>query len=91
MNVANEIIRHFGGLHHIRRYADIERRVGPVGALDFYDGRFDFEGQFAADLVQSIADFGERGRTRLIEFQTRGDGAEAGDAGGFYIVDAGER
>ena len=71
--------------------AQIERGIGPVGALHFDDGRLGFGRQFGAHLLQARGDFGQRRRAAVVELQPDGDGADAGAAGRFDVVDAADR
>ncbi len=74
-----------------RRETDVERRIRPVCALDFNDGRLGFSGQFRAHLLQSRGDFRQRRRAVVIQLQPHGHDAHASATGGFEIIDAADR
>ena len=70
------------------REAQVERRVWPVGALDFDHRRLGLFRQLRADLLQARGDLGQRRRAAVVQLQTNRDGAEAGPAGRLDVIDA---
>ena len=70
---------------------EVERSVRSIGALDFYDARLSFCGEFAPDLLESRIDFRQCLGRIVIQFQSNGNLARASNAFGFDVIDPSDR
>ena len=71
--------------------AEVERGVGSIGALHFDARRLGFRRQFRSHLLEPRCDLGQRRRAVVVQLQVHRDGADAGAAGRFDVVDAADR
>ena len=71
--------------------AQIERRVGAIGALHLDRRRLGFRRQLGAYLLEPRCDLGQRRRAAVVQLQVHRDGADAGAAGRLDVVDAADR
>ncbi len=87
LQVAREPVGQLRDVALRRREAQVERRIGSIGALHVHHRRLGLGGQLGAHLLQPRRHLRQRRRGIVIELQVHGDRADAGAAGRFDVVD----
>ena len=90
LHIASEVVRDGRDAPLLRVEAEIEGGVRPVGALHVDDGRLGFGRQLGAHLLEPRRHLRQGGCAVMVELQAHVDGALAGAARGFHVVDTGD-